>query len=176
MRIRFDFVHTSLLSRAIQTTEIILREMPGLFNGTISTTWLLNERHCGAITGISKSESNWIAHWTNRPPPMLTGHPHYDRIQEDQTYKNLDAELPNTESVADAQKRFILYWQTTIAPQIQAGGCILVVAHQNIFRGAVKYFDRLSDAEAISLKIDNSIPFVYEFDDNLNPLNTFVYL
>lgn len=107
---------------------------------------------------------------------MLSTHPYYDRIQKDQRYENIDAELPDTESVADAQQRFILYWQTTIAPQVQAGGCILVVAHQNIFRGAVKFLDRLSDVEAISLKIANSVPFVYEFDENLNPLNKFVYL
>lgn len=178
MQIQLDFVHTSLLTRAIQTTENILSEMPGLFNGTINTNWLLNERHVGALSGTSKVNSNWTTHWNNRPPPMLPTHPYYDEIHNDARYQNVDAVngLPNTESLADTQQRFITYWMSTIEPQIRSGERILVIAHQNFLRGVIKYFDQLTEAAASSLKIENSAPFIYEFDQNLNPQNKFVYL
>lgn len=178
MQIQFDFVHTSLLTRAIDTTEIILSGMLGLFNGTINTNWLLNERHFGALTGESKLNSTWTTHWSNRPPPMLPGHPYYTHIYEDPRYQDVVAEngLPNTESLADAQQRFIQHWLATVGPQVQAGGRILLVAHQNLLRGVIKYFDQLSDAAASSLIIKNSVPFIYEFDENLRPHNKFAYL
>lgn len=176
MYIRFDFVHTSLLTRAIETTETILREMPDAFNGTIDTNWLLNERHFGALTGESKSHSNWTTHWDNCPPPMLPDHPYYERIHNDTRYDGIDDALPNAESLADTQKRFIQYWLTTIGPQVQAGNHVLVVAHQNLLRGVVQFFDALPEADASTLKVENSIPFLYKFDANLNPLNKFSYL
>lgn len=178
MRIRFDYVHTSLLIRAIRTTEIILSAIPDSFNGTINKNWLLNERHFGGLTGKSKSLSNWITNWDNRPPPMLPDHPYYAQIQDDPRYLDIVAEnsLPNTESLADTQQRFIHFWLTTIRPQVKAGGRILLVAHQNLLRGVIKYFDQLTNAEACSLDIKNSLPFIYEFDENIRARNKFVYL
>lgn len=178
MRIRFDYVHTSLLIRAIRTTEIILSGMPDSFNGTINKTWLLNERHFGALTGNRKTHSSWITNWDNRPPPMLPGHPYYEQIHDDPRYLDVVAEnsFPNTESLADAQQRFIHLWLTTIRPQVKAGGRILIVAHQNLLRGVIKYFDQLTDAEACTLDIKNSLPFIYEFDENIRAKNKFVYL
>lgn len=179
MRIRFDYIHTSLLTRAIQTTELILSGMANLtLNATINKNWLLNERHFGALTGESKSTSNWITKWNNRPPPMLPGHPYYEQIHDDPRYKDIVTEngLPDTESLADAQQRFIHHWLTTIGPQVKAGGRILLVAHQNLLRGVIKYFDQLTDAEACKLKIDNSRPFIYEFDEYIKPKNKFGYL
>lgn len=176
MQIHFDFVHTSLLTRAIETTETILDEMPSLFNGTINTNWLLNERHYGALTGASKLNSTWTTHWDNRPPSMHPGHPYYTQIYDDPRYENIENGLPFAESLADAQQRFIAHWVSTVGPQVQAGGRILLVAHQNLLRGVIKYFDKLPDAAASSLKIKNAVPFIYEFDENLRPRNKFAYL
>lgn len=178
LQIRFDFVHTSLLTRAIQTTELILHAMSSSFNGTINTNWLLNERHYGALTGNSKSNSNWTTHWSNCPPPMLSDHPYYGRIHDDPRYQNISAEngLPNTESLANTEQRFIRHWLATIGPQVQAGGHILVVAHQNLLRSVIKYFDQLPDAAATVLQIANSAPFKYEFDEHLISQNKFTYL
>lgn len=177
-QIQFDFVHTSLLTRAIQTTLTILHEMPDSFNGTVETNWLLNERHFGALTGQSKTNSSWKTHWDNRPPPMLPEHPLYSHIYDDPRYDDVEAEngLPTTESLADTQLRFIQHWLVTIGPQVQAGHRILVVAHQNLLRGVIKYFDQLADKVASSLKIKNSVPFIYKFDQKLQPLNKFAYL
>ena len=51
----FDEVHGSVLQRTRQTTEVLLAAMgtPGV---PLYTTWRLNERHYGALQGMSKQE------------------------------------------------------------------------------------------------------------------------
>lgn len=54
----FDVAYTSLLDRAIDTLEIIQSEIkqPDL---TVIKTWILNERHYGALTGLDKSNNEY---------------------------------------------------------------------------------------------------------------------
>src|SRR5262249_10650825 len=51
----FDIVFSSLLKRAIKTAWIILDEMDQVWI-PIRMTWRLNERHYGALEGLSKTE------------------------------------------------------------------------------------------------------------------------
>ena len=52
----FDVIHTSVLTRAIQTMEICLQEM-GIADIPIQYHWRLNERHYGALQGLNKAET-----------------------------------------------------------------------------------------------------------------------
>ena len=52
----FDLIYSSVLKRANKTTTICLNDM-GLSNITIKNDWRLNERHYGALQGLSKSET-----------------------------------------------------------------------------------------------------------------------
>lgn len=177
--IHFDAVYTSLLTRAIRTTELILNEMPGMYNDTIEYSWLLNERHYGALTGQrKKDESERTENWNTRPLPMLPDHPYYDVIYTDPRYENISSEncFPYTETLADAQLRFVRIWLATIASQVQNGKRILIVAHHNLLLGVIKYFDLVSDEAIMKIKIKNSVPFIYNFDENLIPQNKFAYL
>ncbi|MEN8711373.1 MAG: 2,3-bisphosphoglycerate-dependent phosphoglycerate mutase, partial [Arenicellales bacterium] len=49
----FDQVYTSLLTRSIRTTWIILDNMD-LMWVPLEKTWVLNERHYGALQGMDK--------------------------------------------------------------------------------------------------------------------------
>lgn len=53
--LQFDVAYTSLLRRACESVDIILREIrqPGL---PVVQAWQLNERHYGALTGHNKAE------------------------------------------------------------------------------------------------------------------------
>ena len=51
----FDQVYTSLLTRSIRTTWIILDNMD-LMWVPLEKTWVLNERHYGALQGMDKKE------------------------------------------------------------------------------------------------------------------------
>ena len=50
---KFGAVHTSLLVRATDTTKLVLHEM-GQDSLPVVETWLLNERHYGALQGLDK--------------------------------------------------------------------------------------------------------------------------
>lgn len=46
-------IHTSLLKRAIQTTEIVIDELD-FPRDKVKLDWRLNERHYGALQGLNK--------------------------------------------------------------------------------------------------------------------------
>lgn len=176
---KFDKVYASLLSRAVRTAELILENMNEHENVTLERNWLLNEWHRGALIGVDKKlEKLEKPTWKSRPPSMTSQHKHYNDIHNDLRYVDLKQQqlIPTTESHEDAQKRFIEFWETILVPELQQNKRILVVGHQNIFKGVVKYFDELDDEEAIQLKILNGKPFQYEFDENLKPKNKLKYI
>ena len=55
LNIKIDISYTSYLKRAIETLTIILKtlNLPMKFN----TSWELNERHYGSLTGLNKEET-----------------------------------------------------------------------------------------------------------------------
>lgn len=75
----FDVVYTSWLYRAIQTAWFVLEEMDQLWLPVISS-WRLNERHYGDLTGKSKKMvaniygedqlKRWRRGYKIRPPPV----------------------------------------------------------------------------------------------------------
>jgi len=94
LKLSFDAVFTSLLSRSRQTYELLLKEMPTQIKKGVPVvaSWRLNERHYGALVGLSKSEAEelmgrekvigWRRSWDLRPPPMSM-HPYYHSISTD---------------------------------------------------------------------------------------------
>jgi 2,3-bisphosphoglycerate-dependent phosphoglycerate mutase len=76
---QFDVVYTSWLYRAIQTAWFVLEEMDQLWLPLISS-WRLNERHYGDLTGKSKKMvaniygedqlKKWRRGYRIRPPPV----------------------------------------------------------------------------------------------------------
>ena len=60
----------------------------------------------------------------------------------------------------DTVERFLPYWHETIAPSIQSGEKVLIVAHGNSLRALVKYLDNISDEEIVGLNIPTGVPLV----------------
>ena len=174
----FDIIHTSVLTRAIRTMEICLKEMD-ISDVPIMYNWRLNERHYGALQGLNKAETaekfgeKQVHVWRrsyDTPPPELDlddeRHPRFD-----ERYKNMSAEdLPATECLKDTVERFLPYWHEQIAPDIKSGKKVLIVAHGNSMRALVKYLDNISDEEIVELNIPTGVPLVYELDDNLQAI------
>ena len=52
----FDTSHTSLLERAVLTCNMALEAMGQVWL-PVNRTWLLNERHYGALQGLDKKET-----------------------------------------------------------------------------------------------------------------------
>jgi 2,3-bisphosphoglycerate-dependent phosphoglycerate mutase len=174
----FDLVFTSLLKRAIRTSNIALDELDQLWL-PVERSWRLNERHYGALQGLNKAETAaqhgedqvkiWRRAFAIAPPPLTPDDPRHP--SRDPRYRNLPpADLPLTESLKDTIARFLPYWHESIAPQIKAGKRVLIVAHGNSLRALVKFLDNIPEDEIVELNIPTGIPLVYELDDALTPL------
>lgn len=180
----FDLVFTSVLKRAIKTMDIVLKEM-ALANLPVKYSWRLNERHYGALQGLNKQETAlkygdeqvkiWRRSYAVQPPALTKDDERYPG--NDSLYKELlkkgeisEADLPLTECLKDTVERFLPYWKKEIAPEVENGKNVLIVAHGNTLRALVKYLDKVSDKEIVELNIPTGAPLVYELDDNLRPL------
>ncbi|NOZ80124.1 MAG: 2,3-diphosphoglycerate-dependent phosphoglycerate mutase [DPANN group archaeon] len=174
----FDLAYTSVLSRAKDTLSIVLEEL-GLSSIGIFEEWRLNERHYGALQGRSKKELVkevgedqvflWRRSYDVPPPPLTKDDPRYpgkDTLYEDVEEKD----LPLTESLKDTVHRVIPYWNEVIAPSLQQGRKVIIVAHGNSLRALVKHLDNISDEDIPRLNIPTGIPLVYELDETLRPL------
>jgi len=45
---------------------------------------------------------------------------------------------------------------------------LLVVAHGNSLRGIIKHLKNIPDENIVSLNLPTAVPYVFEFDDDLN--------
>lgn len=174
----FDVAFTSVLKRAIHTLDYVL-DILNLENIVIYRHWRLNERHYGALQGLNKDEVSkqvgpeqmklWRRGVYNRPPLLTKDDPRYPG--NDPVYKDLtEDELPLSESLDDANKRFLYFYNEVMQPVLLSGKRAIVVAHHNSLRAFVKYLDNLSDEEIVEVEIPTGVPLIYELDDDLNTI------
>lgn len=178
-----DVLHTSLLSRAIQTANIALDAVDRLWI-PVQRSWRLNERHYGALQGKDKAETleefgnEQFMLWRRSfdvPPPDLDDDSPYSQVN-DPRYAGIDGDVPRTESLKIVIDRLLPYWDSAIVPDLQAGKTVLVTAHGNSLRGLVKHLDGISDADIAELNIPTGIPLVYKLGEDLRPLGPGEYL
>ena len=178
-----DVLHTSVLSRAIQTANIALDSADRLWI-PVKRTWRLNERHYGALQGKDKAQTleefgnEQFMLWRRSfdvPPPPLADDDEYSQVG-DPRYVAIDGEVPRTESLAIVIDRMLPYWESDIKPDLAAGKTVLVTAHGNSLRGLVKHLDKISDADIAELNIPTGIPLVYRLDENFEPIGPGEYL
>jgi len=175
--VRPDVLHTSVLTRAIQTANLAL-EAAGLLWLPVRRSWRLNERHYGALQGKNKAQTlqefgdEQFMLWRRSydvPPPPLPDDDQYSQVA-DPRYALLPPDLlPRTECLKDVLGRMMPYWQDAIVPDLAADKTVLVVAHGNSLRALVKHLDGISDEEIAGLNIPTGIPLVYELGADYRP-------
>lgn len=174
----FDVAYTNVLKRAIDTLNIVLREL-GNTNIPINESWRLNERHYGALQGLNKAKTiekygerqvqKWRRSYGVRPPALSKDDKRYPG--KEPKYKDLDKkDIPLTESLKDTVKRFTPYWEKEITPIIKSGKRVIISGSHNSLRALVKYLDKIPDKDIPNLTIPLGIPLVYELDNNLKPV------
>jgi 2,3-bisphosphoglycerate-dependent phosphoglycerate mutase len=164
-------VHTSLLRRAIRTSQIALDAADRHWI-PVRRSWRLNERHYGALQGKDKAAVRaefgdeqfmlWRRSYDIAPPPLARDDPHSQAT--DPRYADLLEANPQTECLKDVVLRMLPYWYDAIVPDLRCGHTVLVTAHGNSLRALVKYLDGLSDAGVVSLNIPTGIPLHYDLD------------
>ncbi len=60
------------------------------------------------------------------------------------------------------------YWENEIRESLRHQDQVLVAAHGNSLRAVIKYVKCISDEDIVSLNLPTGIPYVFEFDDDLN--------
>lgn len=173
-----DVVYTSRLKRAIHSAWVILMEIDAIYL-PVFKSWRLNERHYGSLTGLSKQETakklgvEVVQAWRNshraRPPAQEKSDKYYPG--RDRRYADLsDDQIPVSESLMDCMERTRPLWEYKISKDLKKGKNVMVVAHGNTLRGLIKLVDGISVEAIKDVNMPTGIPFVYKFDENLNPI------
>jgi len=176
---KFDLAFTSVLKRAIRTLWIVLDDMDLMWIA-VHRSWLLNERHYGALQGLNKKDTAekygleqvqiWRRSYDIPPEPLPLDDPRHPR--HDPRYADVPKELlPATESLKITLDRVLPYWHKAIVPTLRQGRKVLIAAHGNSLRALVKHLDDVSDEEITELNIPTGIPLVYELDEDLRALS-----
>jgi 2,3-bisphosphoglycerate-dependent phosphoglycerate mutase len=173
-----DVVHTSLLRRAIATSQLALDACDRHWI-PVTRNWRLNERHYGALQGKNKKQTldtygdEQFMLWRrsyDTPPPAIDPDDEFSQTH-DPRYAWLPPEAnPLTECLKDVVVRLLPYWEDVIVPDLRSGKVTLVAAHGNSLRALVKHLDGISDADIAELNIPTGIPLVYRLDENLKPI------
>ena len=173
-----DVLHTSLLSRAIQTADIALDAADRLWI-PVKRTWRLNERHYGALQGKDKAQTlaefgeEQFMLWRrsyDTPPPPLADDDEFSQF-DDPRYAALPPEArPRTECLADVVVRMLPYWYDAIVPDLRAGSTVLIAAHGNSLRALIKHLDGMAEEAVVGLNVPTGIPLRYDLDDDLRPV------
>tara|TARA_X000000950_G_C13643098_1_gene548397 strand:- start:58 stop:780 length:723 start_codon:yes stop_codon:yes gene_type:complete len=173
--IDIEVAFTSFLSRAIDTLNLLLKELDKS-NLIVNKTWYLNERHYGSLTGLNKEktkqkigESLFLKYrrsWDIAPPPIKK------TDKNIKLYGNLNNDIPKvkvpeTESLKDTYDRVIKFYNKTIIDILLKNNVVIIAAHGNSLRALCKYLFKISDKEINNLEIPTGNPMKINFRDNL---------
>lgn len=170
--IQFNRAYSSVLKRSAITLDLVLAEI-GQQNIPIIRDWRLNERHYGKLQGKSKidilDELSWEElhsyrrGYYTRPAALEIDDPRNAAF--DTKYASVSKEeLPRTESLDDAYKRIIPYFEGNVLNCLQDNEQIIMSLHGNTLRVLLKYFDNLTDNEIEGVEFAIGDILVYNLD------------
>lgn len=171
----FDVAFTSYQKRAIKTLHLVLEHNVQLYL-PVYKSWRLNERHYGALQGLNKAETaakygdEQVHIWRRSfdvPPPAIERGSEFDPALQ-RAYQGIEeALLPVGESLKDTIARVLPYWESDIAPHIQAGKNVIIAAHGNSLRALIKYLLNLSDEKILELNLPTGTPLIFDINEAL---------
>ena len=172
-----DVLHTSVLSRAIQTADIALDAADRLWI-PVKRSWRLNERHYGALQGKDKKQTLeeygeeqfmlWRRSYDVPPPDIELG----SEFSQDADPRYAGEPIPRAEALEQVLVRALPYWESDIVPDLQARKVVLVAAHGSSIRALVKHLDDVDSSTIAGINIPTGIPLLYTLDEEtLKPTN-----
>lgn len=179
--IRFDYAHTSILTRAIKTCNYVLEYSDQMYV-PVEKSYRLNERHYGALQGLNKKATAekygddqvhiWRRSYDTLPPEISDEE--RKRQAELPMFAHLPKEvIPGAENLKVTLERVLPYYFDNIAPQLLAGETVLVAAHGNSLRALAKHLENISDEDIMGLEIPTGKPQVYELDEDLKVVDKY---
>jgi 2,3-bisphosphoglycerate-dependent phosphoglycerate mutase len=153
-QLRFEQAYTSVLQRATETLDIVLKVI-GQEGIPVAYDQALNERHYGDLQGLNKAETA----------------AKFGKEQVHIWRRSYDVSPPGGESLKGTAARTLPYFQAHMLPDLRAGKNVLVSAHGNSLRSIVMELDHLTKEQVMELNIATGVPIVYEFDSDLRILS-----
>ncbi len=175
ININIEICYTSFLSRAINTLEILLREI-NKNELNIIKSWELNERHYGSLTGLNKLETKmkigdelflrYRRSWETAPPEIEKNNKnlqYFSILNRDIPKIN----IPKTESLEDTYNRVIKFYNNNLVKLMSEGKTLIISAHGNSLRALCKYLFNISNSAINALEIPTGNPMVIELTKSL---------
>ena len=168
-RFSVDAAICSELSRARSSMEIILSVL-GIKTQSIEVRdWRLNERHYGALTGLSRANAEdefgveTVSEWRRRynvRPPILTG-----RYETTPTWRHPSlSQSILGESLDDVAVRVSRFADEILWPTLATHDTTLVVGHGNSIRALLSIIHAVPVSATADMEIRNGQTFI--FDNN----------
>lgn len=151
--ILFDYVFTSTLSRAIETTELALREagQQGLIMDMVRHPDL-RERDYGDLTGLNKAETA-------------------EKFGEEQVHiwrRSYDVPPPGGECLKDVvENRVRPYYEAEVKPLLADGKNVLIGAHGNTLRAMLIILDIHTPETINTAEMPTGVPLVFDMDGTM---------
>ena len=169
--IYINLYYSSLQKRAHNTLKIIQKILND--KKDFVSAWQMNERHYGALTGLSKTEMSeklgeekiyeFRRSWDIKPAPLSKESPYHPK--KNKIYDNVPEEkIPSTESLKDTYERVIKYYNEEIETKFKNNN-ILISAHGNSIRALCKYLFKLDNTQVTKLEIPTGNPLIIKFDE-----------
>jgi len=149
----FDYVFTSTLSRAIETTELALREagQQGLIMDMVRHPDL-RERDYGDLTGLNKAETA-------------------EKFGEEQVHiwrRSYDVPPPGGECLKDVvENRVRPYYEAEVKPLLADGKNVLIGAHGNTLRAMLIILDIHTPETINTAEMPTGVPLVFDMDGTM---------
>ena len=183
LNVNVEVAFTSFLTRAIDTLNLLLKELDRS-DFIVNKTWYLNERHYGSLTGLNKKETKqkigeslflkYRRSWDIAPPRMEKNDKNISLFGS--LNKTIPGDkVPNTESLKDTYDRVIKYYNETISDIFKKNNVVIIAAHGNSLRALCKNLFNISDTKINELEIPTGNPLLIEFGDNLK-IEKYCYL
>ncbi|EZG79710.1 bisphosphoglycerate mutase [Gregarina niphandrodes] len=181
-------IFTSVLQRSIMSAEIVCA-VTGQ-SPPVESDWRLNERHYGALEGMSKKEATlqygdetvraWRRGYHTHPPPVERTDPRHPC--HDSKYVQLTPDqLTSGESPEDVFNRVLLWYNQVLLPLLQqhmpeqqtseqqtpdSSLTVLVVAHGTPLRMLMKLLEGTPEEEIEQFELPSAVPIVYNIRYN----------
>ena len=188
--LRPNIIFSSVLHRAMSTSNIIKNELSETNNVDIHTSWRLNEKHYGTLEGVPRQFirniygekfTSMLRGSFNMKPPIISKHDINEiKIKDENNvyrfnknnlypvYKNCYFEkIKNGESKENVLDRLLPYFQNDICYTFQENKFPLIVTHKHCARVLMKHLLNMNDEEFEHYDLPSKKILYVELNDDL---------
>ena len=169
-----NIIFTSVLERAIDTSNIIKKELNEM-DIPIHTSWRLNEMHYGTLEGIPRQYIRDIfgekftklmrSDYTMKPPIIKD----YVRSNDYPVYRNCYFEkIKNGESKTNILERLLPYYENDILYTLSENKFPLIVTHKHTVRVLMKHLLKITDEDFEHYELPNKKILLIHLKENLS--------